>query len=54
MLAEEFRACGIDAAAHEVMARRVGPGQVLLHVVRDDAAVAGVAFVVVDLRGGSK
>jgi len=48
-LAEEFRSNGLLDAAHEVVARKVGPGQVLLWLVVDRAEEAGVAFIVVDL-----
>jgi hypothetical protein len=48
-LAAEFQAAGLLAAAHEVMARKVGPGEVLTYGVTDSEALAGAAFVVVPI-----
>lgn len=51
-LAAELREGGMLAAAHEVVARRVAPGELLAYVVVDNAETAGVAFVVVPLTAG--
>jgi hypothetical protein len=53
-VAEELRAGGLEQAAHEAIARRVGPGQVLVWLVVDSEARAGAALVVVELLGGGK
>ena len=53
-LAHRLRASGLDEAAHEVIARKVGPGSVLLYVVLDREDVACAGFVVLDLLGGQK
>lgn len=49
-LAAEFQSEGLVDAAHEVIARRIAPGEILVHIIRDDDAIAGVQFLVVPLR----
>lgn len=49
-LAEDFRRNDLVQLAHEVIARRVGPGEILVHVQVDDATGAGARLAVVDLR----
>jgi hypothetical protein len=48
-LADEDFSEGLNAAAHECLHRRVGPGEVLAYVLEDSAAGASVAFVVLKL-----
>ncbi len=49
--ADRLRSDGLDEAAHEVMARRVGDGEVLIYVLIDNEHAAGVCFMVAQLRG---
>jgi hypothetical protein len=53
-LAEEFRRNALPDAAHEVVARQIGPGEILLWLVVDREEEAGVAIVVVQLIDGSR
>ena len=53
-LAERLRAAGLAALAHDVLARRVGDGEVLLYAVRDDAEGAGVLLERVNLLGARR
>lgn len=46
-LARELREGGLTDAAHEALARRVGPGEVLVYLVHDDDEGAGAGFLVV-------
>jgi hypothetical protein len=48
-LAAEFGAAGLEDAAHEVLARRVGPVEVLVYALIDSAEHAAAGFIVVDL-----
>jgi hypothetical protein len=52
-LAIEFQGADLPAAAHEVMARRVGPGEVLAYGVVDEGALSGVAFLVVPITAAA-
>jgi hypothetical protein len=53
-VAEELRAGGLEQAAHEAIARHVGPGQVLVWLCVDSESSALAGFVVVELLAGGK